>query len=84
MVNTAKLRQVLIAQYVLDQAQAHLPDEFAKEVVRHFVREHNIGLLEMGAIARGHLDNLLIDHTAQRVLERLECDPLVIKPDGKG
>jgi len=75
---------VLTAHYVLDQAQAHLPEGFTKEVVRHFVREHNIGVLRMGTIARGHLDNLLIDHTAQRVLQRLECDPLVIKRDGKG
>ncbi|MBL0953035.1 MAG: universal stress protein UspA, partial [Pseudomonas sp.] len=33
---------------------------------------------------RGHLDSLLIGHTGERVLERVECDLLVIKPDGKG
>nr|WP_232106258.1 hypothetical protein [Pseudomonas mendocina] len=40
---------MLIAHYVLNRAQAHLPDGFAEKMVRHFVREHNIGLLEMGA-----------------------------------
>ncbi|MFV9653595.1 universal stress protein [Pseudomonas sp. NY15366] len=74
----------LIGQYAIDRAQAHLLDGFAEEVIPKFVHEHNIGLLVMGAIARGHLDSLLIGHTAERVLERVECDLLVIKPDGKG
>lgn len=34
----------------------------------------------MGAIARGHLDTALIGHTAERVLEAVDCDLLVIKP----
>lgn len=74
----------LIGQYAIDRAQAHLLDGFAEEVIPKFVHEHNIGLLVMGAIARGHLDSLLIGHTAERVLERVECDLLVIKPDSKG
>ena len=73
----------LIDQHGIDQAQAHLLEGFAEEVIPRFVRKHNIDLLVMGAIARGHLDNLLIGHTAERVLERVECDLLVIKPDGK-
>jgi universal stress protein E len=74
----------LIAQYAIDRADAHLLDGFAEEVIPRFVHEHNIGLVVMGAIARGHLDSLLIGHTAERVLERIECDLLVIKPEGKG
>lgn len=74
----------LIAQHAIDRAQAHLQEGFAEEVIPRFVREHNIGLLVMGAIARGHLDSLLIGHTAERVLERVECDLLVIKPERKG
>ena len=37
-------------------------------------------LLLMGAVARGHLDNALIGQTAERVLEEVECDLLVLKP----
>ncbi|PIA67687.1 universal stress protein [Pseudomonas sediminis] len=74
----------LIAQHAIDRAQAHLQEGFAEEVIPRFVREHNIGLLVMGAIARGHLDSLLIGHTEERVLERVECDLLVIKPEHKG
>ncbi|MDU9409681.1 universal stress protein [Pseudomonas sp. zfem001] len=74
----------LIAQHAIDRAQTHLQEGFAEEVIPRFVREHNIGLLVMGAIARGHLDSLLIGHTAELVLERVECDLLVIKPERKG
>ncbi|MBL0952640.1 MAG: universal stress protein, partial [Pseudomonas sp.] len=49
----------LIGQYAIDRAQAHLLDGFAEEVIPKFVHEHNIGLLVMGAIARGHMDSLL-------------------------
>ncbi|MFB8829524.1 universal stress protein [Azotobacter sp. CWF10] len=44
------------------------------------MREWQIDLLLMGAVARGHLDNALIGNTAERVLEALECDLLVLKP----
>ncbi|OOK86569.1 universal stress protein, partial [Pseudomonas aeruginosa] len=45
-----------------------------------FVRANDIDLLLMGAVARGHLDNALIGQTAERVLEEVECDLLVLKP----
>jgi universal stress protein E len=38
----------------------------------------------MGAIARGHLDTALIGHTAERILENVDCDLLVLKPEQKG
>ena len=41
-------------------------------------------LLVMGAIARGHLDNALIGNTAERILEAVKCDLLVMKPQGFG
>ncbi len=74
----------LIDQHGIDRTQAHLLDGFAEQAIPRFVREHKIGLLLMGAISRGHLDSLLIGHTAERVLERIECDLLVLKPDSKG
>ena len=75
----------LIDQYAAIAAdRAHLLEGFAEEVIPSFVHKHNIDLLLMGAIARGQLDTLLIGHTAERVLERVACDLLVIKPNGKG
>ncbi|MEX6503608.1 universal stress protein [Pseudomonas zhanjiangensis] len=74
----------LLGQYPIDPAERHLLEGFAEEVLPRFVREHDIDLLLMGAIARGHLDTALIGHTAERMLEHVECDLLVLKPDAKG
>lgn len=53
---------------------------FAEEEIPRFVREQNIDLLLMGAIARGQLASALIGHSAERVLEAVDCDLLIIKP----
>lgn len=57
----------------------HFLHGFAEETLAHFVENHAIDLLIMGAVARGHWDELLIGHTAERVLESAPCDLLVIK-----
>jgi len=35
----------------------------------------------MGAVSRSRFDRILIGNTAEKVLDRLECDVLVLKPD---
>lgn len=58
----------------------HLLAGYAEQAIPDFVRANDIDLLLMGAVARGHLDNALIGQTAERVLEEVECDLLVLKP----
>lgn len=73
--------QKLLGHYPeIAQDQQFLIEGFAEEVIPNFVKEHHIGLMIMGAVARGSLDNLLIGHTAERILEAIECDLLVIHP----
>jgi universal stress protein E len=74
----------LLGQYPIPLPDTHLLEGFAEEVLPRFVREHAIDLLLLGAIARGHLDTALIGHTAERVLENVDCDLLVLKPEEKG
>lgn len=74
----------MVGQYGIGDLYAHLIEGSPEDAIPRFVREHNIDLLLMGAVARGHLDTLLIGHTAERVLERVECDLLVIKPQPTG
>lgn len=64
--------------------QQFLAEGFAEEVIPKFVKDKQVGLMIMGAVARGSLDNLLIGHTAERVLEAIECDLLVIHPQVNG
>ncbi|MBL4820456.1 MAG: universal stress protein [Gammaproteobacteria bacterium] len=35
----------------------------------------------MGAVSRSRVDRLLIGNTAEKVLDKLECDVLIVKPD---
>lgn len=79
----AALTEVL-APYAIDTAHQHLLSGFAEEVIPRFVAEQHIDLLLIGAIARGQLDNALIGNTAERVLEAVDCDLLVLKPQPKG
>lgn len=57
-----------------------LLEGFAEEVIPDFIKQQHVSLMIMGAVARGSLDNLLIGHTAERVLESIECDLLVVHP----
>lgn len=70
----------LLDGHAVDPAHAHLLQGFAEETLPRYVAEQQVDLLVMGAIARGHLDTALIGHTAERVLEGVDCDLLVLKP----
>jgi len=75
----AALAEVL-TPYSIVASHQHLLEGFAEEVIPRFVAEQHIDLLLIGAIARGQLDNALIGNTAERVLEAVDCDLLVLKP----
>lgn len=69
----------LIHQHAIAPDSAHLLEGAPENMLPRFVRKHEIDLLVMGAIARGRLDTILIGHTAERLLESVDCDLLVIK-----
>ncbi len=71
----------LLAGYSVAAAERHLLEGFAEEAVPRFVEEQKIDLLLMGAISRGHLETALIGHTAERLLDKLGCDLLILKPE---
>jgi len=41
----------------------------------------NASAVVIGAVSRSRLDRVLIGNTAEKVLDQLECDVLVVKPD---
>lgn len=69
----------LVRQHGIAADAAHLLEGAPENVLPRFVRKHEIDLLVMGAIARGRLDTILIGHTAERLLESVDCDLLVVK-----
>jgi nucleotide-binding universal stress UspA family protein len=51
-------------------------------VILEFVVSGRIDLVVMGTVARGGISGLLIGNTAERVLGKLPCSVLAVKPDG--
>jgi len=52
----------------------------ADEIVS-LAQESDVDLLVMGAVARSALGRLLIGNTAEKVLDAVDCDLLIIKPE---
>lgn len=55
---------------------------YPEEAIPEFIEKQKINLLVMGAVSRSRLDAALIGHTAERLLDEVPCDVLVVKPDG--
>lgn len=53
-----------------------------EDVIADFVVAEGIDLVVMGTVARTGIAGLLIGNTAERILRRLPCSVLAVKPDG--
>jgi len=72
----------LLARSASESAQSHLLEGDPEEALPDFLEKEKVDLLIMGAVSRSRLDSALIGHTAERLLDSVSCDVLVIKPDG--
>jgi nucleotide-binding universal stress UspA family protein len=53
-----------------------------EDVIPEFVVAEGIDLVVMGTVARVGIAGMLIGNTAERVLRKLPCSVLTVKPDG--
>lgn len=53
----------------------------ASGVIQDVVAADHVDLVVMGTLSRSGIAGLLIGNTAERLLERLECSTLTVKPD---
>ena len=60
--------------------QSHLYEGLAHESLQKAAQEHAADFVVMGAVARRGLKRFFIGSTAERVLDRLPCDLVIIKP----
>jgi universal stress protein E len=58
----------------------HVQEGLAHECLQHVATAQNADFLVMGAVARRGIKKVLIGSTAARVLDRLPCDLVIIKP----
>src|SRR5690606_18931668 len=66
----------------LSAEQQRLLRGYPEQSIPEFATENGVNLLVLGAISRSRLENALIGHTAERLLDAVHCDMLIIKPDG--
>jgi universal stress protein E len=62
--------------------RSYLYEGLAHECLQQAAKEHEADFVVMGAVARRGLKRLFIGSTAERVLDRLPCDLVIIKPLG--
>ena len=66
----------------IDEAHQHLATGPAHLTIQAAVQNLNVDLLVMGTAARHGLSGLVIGNTAERLLPRLTCSVLAVKPEG--
>lgn len=62
--------------------EQHLLRGYPEQAIPDHVAQNGIDLLVMGAISRSRLESALVGHTAERLLDEVPCDVLIVKPDG--
>jgi len=72
----------LLASYAIPEANVHLGEGDTRDVLVALIEKLHADLVIMGAISRSALKRLLLGSTAERVLDHLPCDLLIIKPVG--
>jgi universal stress protein E len=77
----AKLER-LAGRAGIPAARRHLIARHASDAIEQAAAETGSAIVVMGALARSGLKRLLIGNTAERVLDHLPCDLLVVKPRG--
>ncbi|MBR9829714.1 MAG: universal stress protein [Oceanospirillales bacterium] len=73
----------LIAPYGLSVQDpcVHLLEGELHQLVPQWAQDNQIDVLAMGSQARGFLDRMLLGSSAERLLDKVGCDLLVLKPD---
>jgi universal stress protein E len=71
----------LTSKHDIASADAHLIEGETREVLVGAVDEYHADLVVIGAVSRGGLKRLALGSTAERVLDFVPCDLLILKPD---
>jgi universal stress protein E len=72
----------LAAAARIPASRRHLIARHPTDAIEQVAAEIRSAIVVMGALARGGLKRLFIGNTAERVLDHVPCDMLIIKPSG--
>ena len=67
---------------VIPPRHRHLIQGDPEEVVPDFARDRAVSLIVMGTVARTGVPGFLIGNTAEKILGRVRCSVLAVKPEG--
>ena len=70
----------LTERFDLPRDRVHNLQGSARELLPAVAISNEIDVLVMGAVARTGLDKLIIGSTAEKILDHVPCDVLVVKP----
>jgi universal stress protein E len=72
---------LLAQKNAFDKEHIHQLPGRTRELLPTFVRSHKADLVVMGALARWGIKRMVIGSTAERVLDHLPCDVLIVRTD---
>jgi universal stress protein E len=72
----------LCRRHGVSDRRLHVTTGDAKALIPELARQLGTQLVVMGAVSRSGLKRLFIGNTAERIIDRLDCDICVIKPPG--
>lgn len=74
-----ELLDELLRPYGINPQRIHILTGMPDKTLVQYAEEIEASLVVMGAVSKGALGNLLIGNTAEKVLDALKCDILVVK-----
>jgi universal stress protein E len=72
----------LLKNLQIARSSKHLVGEHPVNAIPRLARRIGCDILVMGALSRSGLKRIFIGNTAERILDEIECDVLVVKPPG--
>ncbi len=77
-----KAMKTFLAKHKIADKDAHLLEGPPVECLVELTSDEKSDFIVMGAVWRRGLDRLFVGSTANRVLDRLPCDLVIVKPEG--
>ena len=80
--NTEQKMNLLVNEYAHVSVDDYLLKEKPQEVIPKFVEKGSIDLIVMGIVVRSGIPGFFFGNTAEKILNRLDCSVLALKPKG--
>jgi len=84
-----KLRERLLARigeltddFDVPRDNVHVQIGPTTATIDEFINENDVDVVVAGAVSRSWLERLIVGSTAERLLDTVDCDVMVVKPEG--